>query len=573
MFAFCDDPATLETFRWFACYLTNGRHLLFYQSFGTVLLLLAITAPLALAFGFAGASASRSRVAPLRWIGRIYTAMVRGIPDIAFFLFFVIALDQGIEFLRHQIACPDWTDPIRQGANFLVCDAARTPPNSAAQWVHETYNFALAVFTYALVFGAFAANVLGGAMAAVPHAQLETAEAFGMGRTQVFWRVLVPQMWIYALPGLSNLWLILIKATPLLFLLGVEEIVYWARELGATRLPGPGRAYPHPDWVMWYFLALLIFYLGMTRVSEVVLGRLTRRLSRGQAMAQGLAEAPCPMTCLETLQAYGLRALGIGERRLPQGDITLCEQVVLIGSGMIWNVYFAIIALALGFVFALALAVGKAARPWILRKPAEAFIFLFRGSPLFIQFFFAYFAFVRLPDIGVDLNLGFVELTAETRWFARAWLGALIVLWLNTSAYTAEIFYGALRSVPKGDLEAADAYGLSGWSRFRRIVFPTTMRLAWPAYTNEAIFLFHATTLVFFSGFPALRQQGDALYYASYFADRTFNPFIPYPIVAVYFVIFTLAIIAIFGLINRRLNAHLPQAARRRLRYRPQLIR
>ena len=50
------------------------------------------------------------------------------------------------------------------------------------------------------------------------------------------------------------------------------------------------------------------------------------------------------------------------------------------------------------------------------------------------------------------------------------------------------------------------------------------LRLAWPAYTNEAIFLFHATALVFFSGFPAWQQKGDALYYASYFADKTFNP-------------------------------------------------
>ena len=99
------------------------------------------------------------------------------------------------------------------------------------------------------------------------------------------------------------------------------------------------------------------------------------------------------------------------------------------------------------------------------------------------------------------------------------------------------------------------------------------MRLAWPAYTNEAIFLFHATTLVFFSGFPAWQQRGDALYYASYFADKTFNPFIPYPILAFYFVLLTFVIIGVFGIINNRLNRHLPQDARLRLRYRPQIIR
>ena len=279
------------------------------------------------------------------------------------------------------------------------------------------------------------------------------------------------------------------------------------------------------------------------------------------------------MTCLEALQAYGLRALGYGERLLPRGEIGVCEQVVLIGSGMFWNVYFAALALGLGFVCAVGLALAKNARPWLLRKPAEWFIFVFRGSPLFIQFFMAYEAFVMLPRVGIEFELLGVAIEAETRWFSRAWLGALIVLWLNTSAYSAEIFYGALRAVPKGDLEAADAYGLSGWKKFRRVVFPTTMRLAWPAYTNEAIFLFHSTALVFFSSFPAFQQKGDALYYANYFADRTFNPFIPYPIVAIYFVLFTLFIIALFGAVNRRLNRHLPAESRPRLRYRPTLIR
>ena len=115
-----------------------------------------------------------------------------------------------------------------------------------------------------------------------------TAAAYGMSPRQSFWRILVPQMWVYALPGLSNLWMVLIKATPLLFLLGVEDIVYWARELGASKTPR-FTDYPHPDWRMWYFLGLLVFYLCFTRVSELVLERLMRRLSHGQATAAGEA--------------------------------------------------------------------------------------------------------------------------------------------------------------------------------------------------------------------------------------------------------------------------------------------
>jgi polar amino acid transport system permease protein len=268
------------------------------------------------------------------------------------------------------------------------------------------------------------------------------------------------------------------------------------------------------------------------------------------------------MSCLQTIQDYGLRALGIGERLLPRSDFTLCDQFTLIGSGMLWNIYFGTLAVLTGFVFANALAVAKTSANPMLRKPADWFIFLFRGSPLFIQFFFAYFLFLNLKSVHPIFDP-----------FTSAWLGALIVLFLNTSAYSAEIFYGALRSIPKGDVEAADAYGMSGWSRYRRITFPTMLRLAWPAYTNEAIFLFHATTLVFFSGFPAWRQMGDALYYANYFADKTFNPFVPYPILAFYFILLTLVVIGLFGLANKRLNRHLPKERRSKTRLRLNLIR
>lgn len=275
------------------------------------------------------------------------------------------------------------------------------------------------------------------------------------------------------------------------------------------------------------------------------------------------------MSCIQTIADYGLRSLGIGEKLLPRSDFTVCQQFTLIGSGMIWNLYFGVLALTFGFFFSNALALGKASRnPWI-RKPAEWFIFVFRGSPLFIQFFLAYAALVMLPRGGVDL----FGMHIPTGWMTSAWAGAAFVLFLNTSAYAGEIFHGALMSVPKGDLEAADAYGISGWQKFRRIQWPTMLRLAWPAYTNEAIFLFHATTLVFFSGFPAFQQRGDALYYANYFADKTFNPFIPYPIVGFYFILLTLAVIGVFALVNRRLNRHLPSNVRAKIRLRPQVIR
>jgi polar amino acid transport system permease protein len=266
-------------------------------------------------------------------------------------------------------------------------------------------------------------------------------------------------------------------------------------------------------------------------------------------------------TCTDSFIGLILRSLGRehGQPLLPRGlEITFCDQIFLVASGLIWNVYFAVLAIGVGFGLATLIALAKAARsPW-LSRPAAGFVFLFRGSPLFVQFFFAYEALALLPRAGIDVPLLITTITLETQWMTRAWAGALLVLILNTTAYSAEIFYGALKSIPKGDIEAADAYGLTGLTRFRRVVWPTMLRLAWPSYTNEAIFLFHATALVYFSGFPAWQQMGDALYYARYFADQTFNPFVAYPIAAVYFVTLTLGIIWGFGRINRRLNRHLP---------------
>ncbi|MBS8271659.1 amino acid ABC transporter permease, partial [Halomonas litopenaei] len=136
------------------------------------------------------------------------------------------------------------------------------------------------------------------------------------------------------------------------------------------------------------------------------------------------------MSCWETIADYALRSQGIGERLLPRSDFTLCQQFTLIGSGMIWNIYFGVVALCFGFFLATAVAMGKAAQNPLLRKPAEWFIFVFRGSPLFIQFFFAYFVFLSLKNVSPFFD----PLTS-------AWAGALVVLFLNTAAYSGEIFY------------------------------------------------------------------------------------------------------------------------------------
>ena len=134
------------------------------------------------------------------------------------------------------------------------------------------------------------------------------------------------------------------------------------------------------------------------------------------------------MSCWQTIADYAFRSIGYGERLLPRSDFTLCQQFTLIGSGLIWNIYFGVLALAAGFFFAVALALGKSSGSALLRKPAEWFIFIFRGSPLFIQFFFAYELFVLLPREGIEI----FGITAEKRWLSCAFAGALVVLFFNT---------------------------------------------------------------------------------------------------------------------------------------------
>ena len=285
MFSYCTDPSVLPDWQWFACYLTTATHFALYRSVLVVLLLMALAAPLALGLGFLGALAMRSGFGPFRAVGTVYVSMVRGVPDIIFFLFVPLAVDQAVEYLRHKVLCPGWSEPIRRGNDFVVCAQAKFPLSNAAAWTHDVWGFTLALIAFALVFGAFAANTLYGAMAAVPRAQIETAEAYGMSHAQAFRRVLLPQMWIYALPGLSNLWMILTKATPLLFLLGIQDIVFWARELGGQKTAL--YAYPHADWRVWYFLGALCFYLAMTWTSQKVFDTLMARANHGQPTSGG----------------------------------------------------------------------------------------------------------------------------------------------------------------------------------------------------------------------------------------------------------------------------------------------
>ena len=267
----------MDRLQWFSCYFTTPKHLSIFRAAGVVLLILAFTVPVALILGFLGALGKASRWPIISQICSLYVIMVRGIPDIIFFLFVPLTIEIGIEFFLHKVVyCRDVAEPFFNGVSISPCKDAAIIPTQFNRIV-------LAIVAYGIVFGSFAANIIDGGLKAVPFGQRETGAAFGLTRRQVFFDIHLPQMWRYALPGFSNLWLILIKATPLLFLLGIQDIIYYADLLGksATRRYS---TYPHGDWKLWYFIALGIFYLLLTMASQRVFAHLERRFNKGMSI-------------------------------------------------------------------------------------------------------------------------------------------------------------------------------------------------------------------------------------------------------------------------------------------------
>lgn len=258
-----------------AGYLTNGKHLTWYASVQYTLTAAVLGALFALGFGLLGATARNSRIGVVRLIGSGYTNMVRGIPDVLFFLFFPLAFEQLIELISSQSVC---------SPEELAANPGIWPPCPDSNWRLGTLEYLLlACVSLGIIYGAFTANVVAGAMRAVPYGQLEAARAFGMSASQVLWRIHIRQMWIYALPGLSNVWMLLIKSTSLLSLLQIADIVLWADRLGAPNYVRTA-GLVHPDWRWAYYLVLLVFYIGLTFLSEKVFAALTRWAGKGMTL-------------------------------------------------------------------------------------------------------------------------------------------------------------------------------------------------------------------------------------------------------------------------------------------------
>lgn len=182
-------------------------------------------------------------------------------------------------------------------------------------------------------------------------------------------------------------------------------------------------------------------------------------------------------------------------------------------QGVVVTLQLTVVALAVGLLFGLPAALARVYGGRWLRSFALAYIEIFRGTPLLVQLFVVYYGF---PDLG----LTFSRLAA-----------AFITLGMNSGAYQAEYFRGAIQAVGSGQMVAARAIGMSQMQAIRYIVLPQAVRLALPAWSNEAVSMIKYTSVVFLIAVPDLMGKAKIL------AGRYFNPIEIYLTVALIYII------------------------------------
>lgn len=151
-------------------------------------------------------------------------------------------------------------------------------------------------------------------------------------------------------------------------------------------------------------------------------------------------------------------------------------------SGLWTTVWLVSLSLVIGLLCAIPLAIARNSKQKWFSLPAWGYIYFLRGTPLLVQLYLIYY--------GMDQWFP----VKDTLW-EHAWFCALVAFILNTSAYTAEIIRGAINGLPKGEVEAAKAYGMSRFQTYQRIILPSALRRSLPAYSNEVIFMLHGSAV------------------------------------------------------------------------------
>ena len=178
-------------------------------------------------------------------------------------------------------------------------------------------------------------------------------------------------------------------------------------------------------------------------------------------------------------------------------------------SGVAMTLWLLVVAIALGGLLSVPLSVARVSRNPLIRGPVWFYTYVFRGTPLYIQLLILYSGIYSLQMVR--------EQPVLDAFFREGINCTLLAFALNTCAYTTEIFAGAIRATPYGEIEAGRAYGMSPFTLYRRIILPSALRRALPYYSNEVILMLHSTTLAFTATVPRpaqdcpRRELGDLL--------------------------------------------------------------
>jgi His/Glu/Gln/Arg/opine family amino acid ABC transporter permease subunit len=212
---------------------------------GGVLVTLRIAAGslvLACAFGLAGALAKGSGSRVVRAVAGAYSTLVRGLPE----LVLMLAVFYGGQYLVN-----------------LVCDTLGAEDLDVPPALAGT-------LTIGFIYGAYLCETFRGAFLAIPRGQFEAARAFGYPESRILVHIALPQMIRHAIPGFANIWLVMIKATALVSLIGLDDMVHRANlAASSTRAP------------FTFYMLTAVLYLAITSVSIAILGRIERRYSLG----------------------------------------------------------------------------------------------------------------------------------------------------------------------------------------------------------------------------------------------------------------------------------------------------
>ena len=202
---------------------------------------------LSVIIGLIGASSKLSSFKALRYIATAYTTLIRSVPDLVIMLLLFYILQLGLNQITES----------------LQMDQIDINP------------FVAGVITLAFIYGAYFTETFRGAFQSVPTGQIEAAMAYGMTPWQVFRRVLFPQMMRFALPGIGNNWQVLIKATALVSIIGLTDIVKITQDAGRSTMQ-----------LFFFSIVAAAIYLAITTVSNLILMWLERRYSAGVRKGQ-----------------------------------------------------------------------------------------------------------------------------------------------------------------------------------------------------------------------------------------------------------------------------------------------